>query len=149
MVKTLKSVTDGRVRAYIVWLPIFGGDFNGEARKLSNRFRDKRVSYYLDPDSETGKEWERVLKTDRPIAWDVYMLCAAETHWEDEPPQPTFWMHQLTGVTKAPQLDEAAFAAKLKAMVDELKAQPVKDRPSGRAKLDSLHGKSSSVADSR
>jgi hypothetical protein len=121
MVKTLKSVTDERVRVYIVWLPIFGGDFKGEARKLSNSFRDKRVAYYLDPESSTGKQWERVLKTNRSIAWDVYLLYGASGSWEDDPPLPDFWMHQLGGVKNAPRLDEAAFTAKLKAMLDEMK----------------------------
>jgi hypothetical protein len=121
VVKTLKSVTDDRVRAYIVWLPIFGGDFKGEARKLSNSFRDKRVSYFLDPESSTGKQWERVLKTNRSVAWDVYLLYGAGADWEVDPPQPNFWMHQLGGVTDAPRLDETTFTAKLKAMLDEMK----------------------------
>jgi hypothetical protein len=121
-VKTLKSVTDERVRAYIVWLPIFGGDFKGEARKLSNSFRDRRVSYFLDPESETGKQWERILKTERVIAWDVYLLYGPDAEWKEEPAQPAFWMHQLGGVTKAPTFDEPAFRANLKKMLDEMKA---------------------------
>src|SRR2546422_3606186 len=125
IVKTLKSVTDDRVRAYIVWLPIFGGDFKGEARKLSNSFRDKRVSYFLDPESETGKQWERVLKTERVIAWDVYLLYGAGANWQVDPPLPDFWMHQLGGVTKAPVFNEATFTVKLKGMLDEMKVTKV------------------------
>ena len=125
IVKTLKSVTDDRVRAYIVWLPIFGGDFRGEARKLSNSFRDGRVSYFLDPESLTGKQWERVLKTERLIAWDVYLLYDAGANWEQEPPQPAYWMHQLGGVTKAPRFDEKTFTARLRAMLDEMKTPQV------------------------
>jgi hypothetical protein len=121
IVKTLKKVTDAGVRAYVVWLPIFGGDFRGEARKLSNSFRDKRVSYFIDGKSQTGKLWERVLSTERGIAWDVYLLYAAAATWEEDPPAPEFWMHQLDGVTKAPRLDEATFTAKLKMMLAEMK----------------------------
>jgi hypothetical protein len=142
IVKTLKSVTDDRVRAYIVWLPIFGGDFKGEARKLSNSFRDKRVSYILDPESETGKQWERILKTERLIAWDVYLLYGAVANWQDDPPLPDFWMHQLGGVTKAPVLDEATFRAKLKGMLDEMKASPVTSQANGKAKVEFLYFKS-------
>jgi hypothetical protein len=122
IVKTLKSVTDQRVRAYIVWLPIFGGDFKGEARKLSNSFRDRRVAYFLDPESETGRQWERILKTERLIAWDVYLLYGPGADWKEEPPQPAFWMHQLGGMTKAPTFDEPTFRANLKGMLDEMKA---------------------------
>ena len=130
------------MRAYIVWLPIFGGDFKGEARNLSNSFRDKRVSYFLDPESATGKQWERVLKTERFIAWDVYLLYEPGARWEDEPPLPSYWMHQLGGVTKAPRYNEPTFRAKLKEMLDEMKPPPVTSQPTGRAKVEFLYFKS-------
>lgn len=118
IVTTLKNTTDDRVRAYVVWLPIFGGDFRGESLKLSRAFRDKRVSYFTDPKSLTGDLWERVLQTERETAWDVYLLYAAGARWQEEkPPTPDFWMHQLTGVTKAPNLDEAEFRKKLKELL--------------------------------
>ena len=142
IVKTLKRVTDESVRAYVVWLPIFGGDFKGEARKLSSSFRDKRVSYFLDPDSSTGKRWERVLKTGRFIAWDVYFLYGPDAHWEEEPPQPDYWMHQLGGVTKAPRLDEATFRAKLSEMLKEMKAPSATSQKKGRASVEFLYFKS-------
>ena len=142
IVKTLKKVTDDRVRAYIVWLPIFGGDFKGEARKFSNSFRDKRVSYFLDPESETGKLWERVLKTERFIAWDVYLLYGPDAEWREEPVPPAFWMHQLGGVTKAPVFDEATFTARLKGMLDEIKAPSASSETTRRAKVEFLYFKS-------
>jgi len=119
--KTLESVTDDRVSAYVVWLPIFGGDFRGEARKLSKSFPDKRVTYFIDAQSRTGELWERILKTEREIAWDVYLLYAPGANWVDEPPLPDFWMHQLGGVTKAPRLNQSTFTSKLKDMLDEMK----------------------------
>lgn len=131
VVQTMKSVRDDRVRAYIVWLPIFGGDFKGESRKLSDGFPDSRTSYFLDPDSLSGNLWERVLKTEREIAWDVYLLYGAGARWENEPPPPDFWMHQLDRVTKGPRLDQAQFAARLKAMLGEIKP-PVSQTPEGR-----------------
>jgi hypothetical protein len=99
-------------------LPVFGGDFRGESRKLSNSFRDKRVSYFIDPRSLIGDLWESVLKTEREVAWDVYLLYAAGGRWEEqEPPMPDFWMHQLTGVTKAPRLEEPEFRKKLQELL--------------------------------
>jgi hypothetical protein len=124
VVKTLKNVTDDRVKAYIVWLPIFGGDFKGEGRNLSRSFPDTRVSYFSDPESLSGELWERVLKTEREIAWDVYMLYGPEAKWEQEPPLPDYWMHQLGGVTKAPRLNEETFRAKLKEMLSDIKTPP-------------------------
>lgn len=121
MQKVLKDVPDERVRVYVIWDPIFGGKFDSEAKKLSNSFPDKRVSYYKDPDSQSGKLWERVLKTEREIAWDVYLLYDADARWEKEPPKPEYWMHQLDGVTIAPRLDEAKFTEELKALLDKMK----------------------------
>ncbi|HKF54145.1 MAG TPA: hypothetical protein VKJ45_01825 [Blastocatellia bacterium] len=111
------------MRAYIVWLPIYGGDFTGEAQKLSGSFRDKRVSYFLDTESETGKQWQPVLKTPS-TAWDVYLLYGPDQQWQEQPPEPAFWMHQLGLVTSAPRLDQETFTAKLRGMLGELKPPP-------------------------
>ncbi|HKQ08141.1 MAG TPA: hypothetical protein VJ464_23650 [Blastocatellia bacterium] len=123
MVKTLKDIPDDRVRAYIVWLPIFGGDFKGASQERSKSFSDERVNYFLDPDSLTGELWKPVLKLNDDIAWDVYLLYGPDAKWDKEPPQPNFWMHQLSGVTQAPRLNQMAFEAKLKEMLPTAKEQ--------------------------
>ena len=73
----------------------------------------------MDTESETGRKWHPVLKTPS-IAWDVYMLYGPDAQWEEQPPEPAFWMHQL-GITSAPILNEETFTAKLKEMLGELK----------------------------
>jgi hypothetical protein len=128
MVKTLKDIPDDRVRAYIVWLPIFGGDFKGASQERSKSFADARVNYFLDPDSLTGELWKPVLKLNDDIAWDVYMLYGPDAKWDKEPPQPDFWMHQLSGVTQAPRLNQTAFEAKLKEMLPTAK-EPTTSKP--------------------
>ena len=102
----------------MIWDPIFGGPFDSEAKNLSRSFPDKRVSYYKDPDSLAGNLWEHVLKTEREIAWDVYLLYGADAQWEEEPPKPDFWMHQLFGVTIAPRLDTEKFKEELKGLLN-------------------------------
>ncbi len=110
-------MTDERVRAYVIWDPIFGGDFDGAAKRLSKSFPDKRVSYFKDSDSLAGTLWKRVLKLDNDIAWDVYFLYGAAANWDQQPPQPDFWMHQLYGVTNTPLFNEEVFKKKLKEML--------------------------------
>ena len=133
--KTLKSVTDDRVRAYIVWTPIFGGNFMRASRQLSRSFPDKRVSYFADSEALAGHLWERVLKTGREEAWDVYFLYGADARWnEEEPPTPDFWMHQLWGVNKAPRFKEPEFTAKLKEMLAQMKRQG-KSQATDKAKM--------------
>lgn len=135
MVETLQNVQDERVRAYVVWLPVLGGDFEGSAQELSDSFRDSRVRYYLDPATLTGNLWEKVLKTGREVAWDVYFLYGPKARWDQDPPIPDFWMHQLGGVTKAPRLDGPRFTEKLKEMLVEMDPSTVKPGPVSRGKM--------------
>ena len=123
----MKDVSDDRVRVYVIWDPIFGGNFDREAKKLSNSFPDKRVRYFKDADSLAGTLWERVLKTQREIAWDVYLLYGADAEWDKEPPQPYFWMHQLYGVTIAPHFDQGKFTEELKGLLNKTGSKDSKE----------------------
>jgi hypothetical protein len=99
---------------------MFPGDSRKWAQTRSDEFSDKRVSYYWDGEKLAGKAWQKVLGTNRE-AWDVYLLYGAGSRWDKEPATPDFWMHQLGGVTTAPRLDEEAFQAKTKELVNKLK----------------------------
>ena len=120
MQKVLKAITDDRLKAYIVWLPMFPGDSRKWAQTRSDEFSDKRLSYYWDGEKCSGKEWQKLLGTKRE-AWDVYLLYGASSQWGKEIAKPDFWMHQLGGVTHAPQLDEKAFEAKVKELLSQTK----------------------------
>ena len=118
MQQVLKSIPDDRLRACIVWLPMFPGDSREWAQTRADEFSDKRLSYYWDGDKLTGKAWQKVLGTKRE-AWDVYLLYGAASQWDKEPAAPDFWMHQLGGVTTAPRLDAATFEAKAKELLSQ------------------------------
>ncbi len=119
MQKVLKAIPDERLRVYIIWLPMFPGDSRKWAQTRSDEFSDKRVSYYWDGEKIAGKAWQKTLGTKRE-AWDVYLLYGAGSQWDKEPATPDFWMHQLNGVTTAPRLDEEAFQAKTKELVNKI-----------------------------
>jgi len=120
MQKVLKAIPDERLRAHIIWLPMFPGDSRKWAQTRSDEFSDKRLSYYWDGERHTGKEWQRALSI-KPLAWDVYLLYGASSQWDKEPAAPDFWMHQLGAVTTAPRLDEEAFEAKVKELLNQAK----------------------------
>jgi hypothetical protein len=120
MQKTLKAIPDDRLKVHIVWLPMFPGDSRKWAQIRSDEFSDKRVSYYWDGEKLAGQAWQKVLGTNRE-AWDVYLLYGAGTQWDKEPATPDFWMHQLSGITTAPRLDEEAFQAKTKELLSKVK----------------------------
>ena len=120
MQSVLKDIPDNRLRAYVVWLPMFPGDSRNWAQTRSDDFRDDRLSYYWDAGHLTGDEWKRVLGIDR-TAWDVYFLYGSESKWDGTPTAPTFWMHQLGGVTKAPHLNKQEFENKVRELLASAK----------------------------
>lgn len=120
MQSVLKNVPDDRLRAYIVWLPMFPGDSRSWAQTRSNEFSDPRLSYYWDGGRLTGEDWGKALGIDR-TAWDVYFLYGSNAEWNKGTPVPAFWMHQLGGVTKAPMLNKSDFETKLKELLSSSK----------------------------
>jgi hypothetical protein len=112
----LKEIPDSRLRAYIVWLPMFPGDSRSWAQTRSDEFKDERLSYHWDGGKVTGEEWAKTLGINR-TAWDVYFLYGSESKWEAAAPAPSFWMHQLSGVTKAPHLNKEEFKNKVKELL--------------------------------
>lgn len=120
MQSVLKSVPDERLRVHIVWLPMFPGDSKSWAQTRSDEFKDARLSYYWDGERVTGEDWRNVLGLDR-TAWDVYFIYSSNSEWNKSTPTPSFWMHQLGGVTKAPQLNKAELETKVKELLASTK----------------------------
>ena len=116
MQSVLKEIPDSRLRAYIVWLPMFPSDSRSWAQTRSDEFKDDRLSYYWDGSRLTGEEWSKTLGIDR-TAWDVYFLYGSGSKWDAAAPAPSFWMHQLGGVTKAPHLNKEEFKNKVKELL--------------------------------
>ncbi|MBI4484247.1 MAG: hypothetical protein HY652_15335 [Acidobacteria bacterium] len=121
MQEVLNNIPDGRLRAYIIWLPAIQSDDRASAEERSAEFADPRLTYFWDGGRLTGKLWQRALDIPR-FAWDVYFLYGAEAHWEKEPAVPDFWMHQLDGVTTAPLLNQPEFELKVKELLGKAKS---------------------------
>ena len=113
MQSVLREIPDDRIRAYIVWLPMFPGDNRSWAQTRSDEFTDNRLSYFWDGGKLMGEEFNKTLGINT-TAWDVYFLYGPRSQWDAPVPTPSFWMHQLDGVTEAPRLDKEEFKNKLK-----------------------------------
>ena len=82
------------LKGFTAWLPTMGGDNAEAVRVESEAFGDRQMFFAWDPESRLGELFTKALKL-RRTPWDVYFLYAPGVRWEgDEPPQPTFWMHQ-------------------------------------------------------
>lgn len=76
-------------------MPVMGGDNAQAADAESEALGDHRVATVWDPESQVSQLFAKTLQL-RGKPWDMYLLYASGTRWEEEePPNPTFWMHQI------------------------------------------------------
>ena len=77
------------------------GDNVEQARQEAVKFEDHPVSHAWDPERRLGELYARTLGL-ASAAWDVYLLYSPGVEWDgEEPPHPTFWMHQLPDASAA------------------------------------------------
>lgn len=85
------------LKGFAVWLPMMPGDNFQFAKMKADTFKEYPVFHMWDPERHLGELYAKTLNL-RASAWDVYLLYAPKVKWNTtEPPQPTFWMHQLPG----------------------------------------------------
>ena len=93
----LQQVASDDLYVIAVWMPVLASD-NAEAGKQAEPLLpDPRVAHYWDGENSLGKLYGRqlTLPRGRQLAWDIYFVYAPGVRWEDEPPVPTAWMHQM------------------------------------------------------
>lgn len=97
----LERVADPQLRVYVVWLPIQpqarAGAGAGAAQRESKRVADARAAHFYDADAWLGRVFrETIGLPEGAPAWDVFFVFGREARWGEQPPQPAFWMHQLS-----------------------------------------------------
>ena len=80
-----------------MWLPVLpSGAHEPAAQREAGRIRDTRAMRFFDAEARVGKVYSSVLHLpSRMPAWDVYLVFGPEVRWEETPPVPAYWMHQL------------------------------------------------------
>lgn len=110
-----------RLKGFVVFLPMLGGDGQTAAVAQAEEFKDSRVAQLWDADGLIGKLLAGTLGL-RSTAWDVYLVYPAGVTWDSEtPPYPGFWMHQLPAEIRADQslrLDPEALSKEVRKMVE-------------------------------
>lgn len=107
---------------YVVWLPVLSRispeALASAARHSDKRFADARVLTYLDPEARLGEAYSSILGLPRDVpAWDAFLVFGANARWEERPPIPTDWMHQLDRGPAARRLDGKKLAEKVKVLL--------------------------------
>ena len=66
------------------------------AERAARRFDDTWVEQFYDARHHAGKAIAAELGGPGEIAWDIYLFYPAGSLWQDAPPLPEAWMHQLS-----------------------------------------------------
>ena len=116
----LEAIEDPSLRAYVVWVPVLPADLSAAAQEACSLVPDQRASHFWDSEGALARTFSRVL--DLPPgspAWDVYLAYPPGMRWEQEPPAPPYWQHQLGALAKAPRLDGGVFAEHLRLILTD------------------------------
>lgn len=103
----LKSVIqdfpETEISVSMVWIQMPGFNDNREtAKRIAETISDPRVKHFYDPfpTHNAGREFANGL-INRGPAWDIYLFYDKDVAWDDKPPRPIEWWHQLGGGDRA------------------------------------------------
>ncbi len=95
--QVLKKFSSPKLQAILVWEPMRHEDSPVAATQQAAGVQDMRIKQGWNEDKNVGKLFGEILDL-HDIAWDVYLVYKPGIKWEaQQPPHPTFWMHQLEG----------------------------------------------------
>jgi hypothetical protein len=114
-----KLPKDARVKVYVVHEPVIGGS-DKDIPAAAELLHTNLARQYWNPTGDFGRQMSQVLRLlhgSRSIyAWDVYLIYPANAVWSGrDPPQPSYLMHQLSGLDteKFAPWDGKLFATKV------------------------------------
>lgn len=87
--------SQGRLAALLVWIHVLPGDGAGAAVGQSEALRDESLRHFYDPRRRVGKALAPGLGAGRAVVWDTYLYFPSGVQWDDLPPLPEDWAHQL------------------------------------------------------
>jgi hypothetical protein len=96
--RILHKFSSPELQAILVWEPMRNDDSPEAATVQASQVRDARIWQGWNGNKNVGDLFGKTLDI-HDIAWDVYLIYKPGIKWEgQEPPRPTFWMHQLQRV---------------------------------------------------
>lgn len=112
-------LSDQRLDLLVVHVPTLSAEYS-HAQRAAQLMRGSSVRHYWDASGRIGEVVQQTLKI--PVyAWDVWLTYAPGPLWVAEaPPAPAAWSHQLGGLREGARLDPEAFAADVRARVEQL-----------------------------
>ncbi|MBT8350465.1 MAG: hypothetical protein KJO26_04430 [Deltaproteobacteria bacterium] len=84
------------INGSIVWINMLPEDSLEAALPTIKLLNDDRIQHFYDPNQISGKEIATSVGWDGHVAWDIYLFYPPTMEWEDVPPKPITWMHQVS-----------------------------------------------------
>jgi hypothetical protein len=91
----IQSFPKADISIAIVWINKLAADSKTAAEKTAETFNDSRVYQFYDPQQLSGQVIADSIGWHGRIAWDIYLFYTAGSKWNDMPPSPVDWVHQL------------------------------------------------------
>jgi len=97
----LKAEPPADMSVAIAWIHMLPLDSAVTARRMALTIRDPRMQHFDDPHRRAGAAVAASLGASGKMAWDIYLFYGAGSGWQDGPPPPAMWAHQLKDSTWA------------------------------------------------
>ena len=94
----LATLKTEKIKVYVVWTPVLREDERARVSEATQVIQDERSQHFWDEDKSLGLSFGKIvtLPRKRTLAWDVYFVFDEKAVWNDQPPAPANWMHQLS-----------------------------------------------------
>lgn len=113
-------LSDERLRTLVVHVPTLGAEQH-HAERAAQLLHGGNVTHYWDPSGKSGEAVMQALGIAPIYAWDVWLIYPPGGTWDaSAPPAPARWMHQLGQLPRETRLNPEAFAADVRARVEQL-----------------------------
>jgi hypothetical protein len=119
----MDKISTDKLVAYVIWVPLLNLQDSATLQRHAHEYAkllpgSARVTHYSDPQANTGKSYGPIIGVPYGApAWDVYLAFAADAHWGDAPPTPSYWEHQLGGLPSSKFLDGPRFAEEVRKLL--------------------------------
>ncbi|HYN22192.1 MAG TPA: hypothetical protein VE078_14625 [Thermoanaerobaculia bacterium] len=89
----LDRIDDPKLRVYVVWGPMLGGETMEEAREAASLLPDPRTAHFWTGAHVLAEALRASAGLEEELAWDTFLLFPPEVGWGNAPPTPAYVMH--------------------------------------------------------
>lgn len=115
----LDRIDDPKLRVYVIWGPMLGGETEADAREATALVPDPRTAHFWTGEHVLAKALRASAGLEEELAWDTFLLFPPEVSWGDVPPLPAYVMH----VGKRLPADHRLNGEKLAEQVNRLRSR--------------------------